>query len=255
MRTVKEVSRLTGVTVRALHHYDEIGLLRPSERSASGYRLYAHADLVRLQEIIAWQQLGFSLRELRALLDDPAYDRRAALHRQRELAELQRRRYAAMVRSLDAALAASLAGRAQEEETMFDGFDAEQYAEEAERVWGETAAYRESRRRLAGYGKRELDQLSAEAAAIEEAFAACLAEGGDPAGEAALALAELHRQHISRWFYDCTPEIQRGLGELFVADGRFRAHWERRRAGLAEFVSAAFLANGAAPGAPGRGSA
>jgi MerR family transcriptional regulator, thiopeptide resistance regulator len=100
MRTVGEVSELAGVTVRTLHHYDEIGLLRPSGRSEAGYRLYGHADLERLQEIVVWRQLGFSLTEVQDLLDDPGYDRGAALRRQRELVELQVERLGATARAL-----------------------------------------------------------------------------------------------------------------------------------------------------------
>ena len=85
MKTVGEVSELTGVTVRALHHYDELGLLSPSERSGAGYRLYSYEDLARLQEILIWRQLGFSLAEIASLLDDPRHDRLGALERQREL--------------------------------------------------------------------------------------------------------------------------------------------------------------------------
>jgi MerR family transcriptional regulator, thiopeptide resistance regulator len=87
MRTVGEVSEMTGVTVRTLHHYDEIGLLAPSGRSEAGYRLYAYADLARLQEILIWRALGFPLGEIQSMLDDPAYDRIGALRRQRELVE------------------------------------------------------------------------------------------------------------------------------------------------------------------------
>ena len=85
MKTVGEVAELAGVTVRTLHHYDELGLLSPSERSGAGYRLYSHDDLERLQEILIWRQLGFSLVEIVSLLDDPGHDRLAALERQREL--------------------------------------------------------------------------------------------------------------------------------------------------------------------------
>jgi DNA-binding transcriptional MerR regulator len=89
MRTVGELSRLAGVTIRTLHHYDRIGLLCPSGRSEAGYRLYAYEDLTRLQEIVVWRQLGFSLQEIQQLLDEPGHDRAEALRRQRELVELQ----------------------------------------------------------------------------------------------------------------------------------------------------------------------
>jgi DNA-binding transcriptional MerR regulator len=245
MRTVSEVAALAGVTVRALHHYDEIGLLRPSGRSESGYRLYAHEDLLRLQEIVAWQQLGFTLREVQALLDERGYDRADALRRQRALAAEEMARYAGIVEALDAAIAAQRTGRRLEEETMFEGFDAAAHAEEAERRWGNSGAYRESRRRAARYSDEEWEKIGAEATAIEAALANCLEAGAAPTDAGTLALAERHREHISRWFYDCAPEIHRGLAELYLSDPRFRAHWDAQRPGLAEFVHAAFLANSA----------
>jgi DNA-binding transcriptional MerR regulator len=121
MRTVREVAELAGVTVRALHHYDEIGLLKPSGRSEGGYRLYSHGDLLRLQEIVAWRQLGFSLREVQELVDEPDHDRAAALRRQRTLARDQLARVAALIDALDVALAAHDNRQLLREETMFEG--------------------------------------------------------------------------------------------------------------------------------------
>ena len=114
---------MTGVTVRTLHHYDEIGLLAPSGRSEAGYRLYAYADLARLQEILVWRALGFSLGEIQALLDDPAYDRIGALRRQRELVQREAERLGGLRNALDSAIEAEEKGTTMQENTMFDGFD------------------------------------------------------------------------------------------------------------------------------------
>src|ERR1700722_6432203 len=140
MRTVGEVAELAGVTVRLLHHYDEIGVLSPSGRSDSGYRLYSHEDLQRLQEVLVWRQLGFPLAEIKALLDDQAYDRGRALARQRELVAGELGRLHAVARALDEALAAHQNGTNVNETTMFDGFDHSQYEEEVQERWGETEA-------------------------------------------------------------------------------------------------------------------
>ncbi len=141
MRTVGELSRVAGVTVRTLHHYDEIGLLSPSGRSEAGYRLYDYEDLTRLQEILVWRQLGFSLQEIRPLLDDPAHDRAAALRQQRELVELELERLGATARALDAALDAEEKGTEMEVGDMFKDFDRSEYEEEARERWGHTDAY------------------------------------------------------------------------------------------------------------------
>src|SRR3954454_24551838 len=116
--TVSQVARMAGVSVRALHHYDEIGLLKPSGRSESGYRLYSHRDLLRLHEIVAWRQLGFTLREVQELVDEPDHDRAAALRRQRTLARDQLARAAALVDALDVAVAAQDNRQLLKEETM-----------------------------------------------------------------------------------------------------------------------------------------
>jgi DNA-binding transcriptional MerR regulator len=121
MRTVREVAELAGVTVRALHHYDEIGLLKPSGRNESGYRLYSHGDLLRLREIVAWRQLGFSLREVQELVDEPEHDRAAALRRQLTLARDQLARVAALVDALAVAVAAHDNREPLQEQTMFEG--------------------------------------------------------------------------------------------------------------------------------------
>ncbi len=136
MRTVSEVSELAGVTVRTLHHYDEIGLLRSSGRSDAGYRLYGHEDLERLQEILVWRQLGFSLHEIRELVGDPDHDRVAALRRQRALVERELERLGATAVALDEALAAAERGIQQQETTMFNDFDPAQYEDEAQRSLG-----------------------------------------------------------------------------------------------------------------------
>ena len=241
MKTVKEVSELSGVTVRTLHHYDEIGLLRPSERTEAGYRLYSRAELDRLQEILGWRELGFPLAEIRALVDRPEYDRAQALRRQRALVAEQAERLSALQVALDAALAAELSGKEQDVTEMFDGFDPTEYEDEARDRWGGTPEFEESMRRTRGYGADEWRSIRAEADAISREFAALMAAGNDPAGPEARELAERHRDHISRWFYECSPEVHRGLGELYVADSRFTKNWDKHAPGLARYVRDAIL--------------
>jgi DNA-binding transcriptional MerR regulator len=246
MRTVGEVSELAGVTVRTLHHYDEVGVLAPSGRSDAGYRLYSFEDLERLQEILVWRQLGFSLVEIKALLDDPGYDRVTALRRQRSMVDGELERLSAVARALDTALAAIEDGTKIEERTMFEGFDHEQYETEARERWGSTEAYRESARRTAGYGEDEWREVRSEAGAITAAFADALAAGEPADGSVARAVAERHREHIARWFYECSPELHRGLGEMYVSDPRFTETYERVSPGLARYVRDAIVANAGA---------
>jgi MerR family transcriptional regulator, thiopeptide resistance regulator len=235
MRTVKEVAELSGTTVRTLHHYDEIGLLRPSERSEAGYRLYSRADLARLQEILGWRELGFSLAEIAGLMDDPHYDRAEALRRQRAMVDEQAERLGALRAALDAAIAAEESGKEQEVTTMFEGFHNE-YEDEARERWGGTPEFEESMRRTRSYGEAEWRSIQEEGDAITAEFAALMESGADPAGEDANALALRHRDYISRWFYDCTPQIHHGLATLYVSEPRFTKKWDDHRAGLARYV-------------------
>lgn len=242
MRTVGEVAELAGVTVRLLHHYDEIGVLCPSGRSEARYRLYSYSDLERLQEILVWRQLGFPLAEIKSLLADSGHNRAEALRRQRVLVESELGRLGAVARALDEALAALDNGTKVEEASMFDGFDDSQYEDEVRERWGDTEAYRESRRRTAAYGETDWVTIRMEADEIDGAFIALLA-GGEPAtGGAACAVAERHRKHISRWFYECSPEFHGRLAEMYVADARFEANYERQAPGLAGYVHDAIVA-------------
>jgi MerR family transcriptional regulator, thiopeptide resistance regulator len=251
MRTVGEVSEMTGVSVRTLHHYHEFGLLAPSGRSEAGYRLYAYADLARLQEILVWRSLGFSLAEIQSILDDPAYDRIGALRRQRELVERQAERLGALRHALDTAIDAEQKGTTMPENAMFEGFDPTEYEDEVRERWGDTDAYRESTRRAASYGDAEWQAIRAEWDEIVGELAAAKAAGAPADGERAMAAAERHRQHISRWFYDCPPGMHRGLGRMSADDPRFAGNYDKVAPGLAAYVRDAFTANADAQGPTG----
>jgi DNA-binding transcriptional MerR regulator len=254
MRTVSEVASLTGVTVRTLHHYDELGLLCPSERSEAGYRLYSYDDLARLREILIWRALGFALGDIRSLLDDPAYVRLSALERQRELVQAEIGRLGALAAAVEKAIDAELSGTRLEEAKMFEGFDPSEHEDEARERWGHTEAYRESARRTQAYGEAEWDEIRREGAAIVDELAGLMRAGKPAIGDAARALAERHREYLSRWFYPCSLQMHRGLAEMYIADDRFARNYEREAEGLARYFHDAILANAAA-GADSAGSA
>ncbi|HEY6398409.1 MAG TPA: MerR family transcriptional regulator [Solirubrobacteraceae bacterium] len=247
MRTVGEVSEFAGVSVRTLHHYDEVGLLSPSGRSHAGYRLYSHADLERLQEILVWKHLGLALAQIRAVLDEGPHDRVSTLRHQRELVGREAERLGGVARALDRAIAAEERGIRLKEETMFEGFDHGEYAAEARARWRHTDSYRESARRAAAYGEEDWHAIRAEAQEIVGEFADLVRMGEIASGERAQAVAERHRQHISRWFYPCPPAMHRALGEMYVADPRFAANYDKVSDGLAAYVCDAIAANAAAP--------
>jgi len=240
------VADLSGVTIRTLHHYDEIGLLSPSGRSAADYRIYEDSDIERLQRILFYRELGFALEEIATIVDDPRTDALGHLRRQRGLLTERIRRLSAMVDAIDYEMEArTMDIRLTPEERLevFGKFRPEDYAEEAEQRWGETEAYKESRRRVSKYKKEDWQRLKAEEEGVRARLAAAFEAGLAPDSEEAMDAVEAHRQHISRWFYECTYEIHRGLTEVYVSDERFRSHYDTRTPGLADYIREAALAN------------
>jgi DNA-binding transcriptional MerR regulator len=241
---VKEVAEIAGVSVRTLHHYDAIGLLVPRGRSEAGYRLYDDEDLLRLQQILIGRELGLTLEAIGRSLDDPAFDRRQALLAQRSQLERRAEETAQMIRAVDRALAALEPGeRDMDMKQLFDGFDASKYEAEAERRWGHTEAFQESKRRTAGYGAEDWKRFGAEQAAIMSDAFALLSAGERPDSAAAMAVAERHRLAIDRWFYPCNAAMHRGLSDLYENDARFAANIDKFGAGLTTFLIAAIRAN------------
>jgi DNA-binding transcriptional MerR regulator len=249
--TVGKVAELSGVTIRTLHHYDEIGLLSPGGRSASGYRIYEDSDIERLQQILFYRELGFDLKGISAIIDDPRTDALGHLRRQRELLVERMERLGAMVDAIDYEMEArtmNIRLTPEERFEVFGEFRPEDHTEEAERRWGETDSYKESQRRVSKYGKEDWQRLKAEEEEIRASLAAAFEAGLAPDSEEAMAAAEDHRQHISRWFYDCSYEMHRGLTDMYVSDERFRSNYDTQTPGLAAFIKDAAHANASRPG-------
>jgi MerR family transcriptional regulator, thiopeptide resistance regulator len=244
--TVGQIASLAGVTVRTLHHYDQIGLLSPAERSGAGYRRYGDEDLRRLQRIMFYRELGFALEDITDLISDSRADPNEHLRRQHRLLTARLERTRRLVEAVETAMEAERMGISltpEERLEVFGHHDPAQYADEVEERWGDTDAYRETKRKTTAYSKQDWLTIKAEAEAITQAFLAAQASGATPDSPEAMGVAERHRQHIGRWFYDCPPEMHRGLGEMYVADERFAAHYDSLAPGLAVYVSDAFAAN------------
>jgi MerR family transcriptional regulator, thiopeptide resistance regulator len=244
--SVGKVAELAGVSVRTLHHYDEIGLLSPGSRTAVGYRRYSEDDLERLQQILFYRELGFALEEIATILDDPRTDAAAHLRRQHRLLTRRIERLQAMVAAVEHAMEAQQMGLSltpEERFEVFGDFNPDDYAEEVEQRWGDTEAYRQSQRRAASYTKEDWQRIKAADADLGQRMVAALQAGVAPGSTQAMDLAEEHRQNITRWYYDCTPQIHRGLAEMYISDPRFTATYERLAPGLAQWVHDAVLAN------------
>lgn len=219
MKTVHEVSAASGVSVRTLHHYDAVGLLRPTAHSAAGYRLYDDAALARLQTILLFRELRFPLKEIKAILESPHFDPSQALRQQIALLELEQKRLA---RLLALARQTLLTGVTTMDKQAFDRTEIEQYAAEARARWGDTDAWRQ-------YAARPQDpgaDSQAQQALLQllAGFGALHRQGLPPQSAKAQALVAQLQQHISAHFYTCTDEILAGLGQMYTADERFTAN-------------------------------
>ena len=242
---VKEVAKLSGLSIRALHHYDSIGLLTPSERSTAGYRAYDADDLLRLQQILIGRELGLSLEDIRRSLDDPNFDRREALLAQRAALAARAERAADMIRAIDAALTAT------EEKDMgnvdlkkiFDGFDPARYEDEVKQRWGNTDAYKISAQRTKGYTEADWRKFKDEQGAIYADASAALKSGVPSDDARAMDVAERHRLSIDRWFYPCSPTMHCGLADLWEADRRYADNIDKHCPGLTQYLAAAVRAN------------
>jgi DNA-binding transcriptional MerR regulator len=242
---VGQVAERYGITVRTLHHYDEIGLLVPSERTHAGYRLYTRADLLRLGAIVTYRRLGMALSEVQALLDGDA-DVVATLTRQKEAVLRNVDELHQLVGAIDRVLEAEMTNQpatdADLKEIFGDGFS-EDYQQEAQERWGDTDAWKQSSARTKGYTKADWEEIRAESEAVNAAFVAALQSGEPATSAAAMDAAEAARMQIHTRFYDCSPTFHRDLGDMYVADPRFTKTYEDQATGLAQYVRDAIHAN------------
>ncbi|MFJ7164843.1 MerR family transcriptional regulator [Streptomyces globosus] len=222
--SVGQVSGFAGVTVRTLHHYDKAGLLTPGERSPAGYRLYGDADLARLQQILFYRELGFSLEEIRTLLADPEADPLAYLRERHRALKEQVDRLNRLVEVAERAIEVQRTGVRLTPEERFDvfgdvAFDLS-YATDAHLKWGDSAGHREAMARAAAHTKEDWRAIMAEASQWRRSLLQAFEEGGGADSERAMDVAEEHRGHIGRWFTPCPPETHCRIADEYTEDPR-----------------------------------
>ena len=232
MKTVQQVSRLTGVSVRTLHHYDQISLLKPAKITDAGYRLYDEAALRRLQAILFFRELEFPLKQIGEILDRPGFDFSSALADQIRLLELRAEQLQKLI---------SHARQIQETGVIpmdFSAFDRSKqasYAAEAKKRWGSTDAYKEFEEKTAG-------QTQAQQNAAGDGLMTIFARMGtirttDPAASEAQALVKELQDYITAHYYTCTKQILRGLGMMYIAGDDMTANIDAAGgAGTAQFA-------------------
>lgn len=234
---INEVAKLTGVTVRTLHYYDEIGLLKPSNITESGYRLYNEDELSKLQQILFFKELEFSLNEIKDIITNPDFDRIKVLKNQKELLIKKRKRIDNLITLVDSTLKG-------ENNMSFKEFDMteieesmKEYAEEVQERWGNTQAYAQSRKRTSSYNKEQWAQIDAEVKGIFRTFADLSSQGLSPGSEQAQAAVKSWQNCISNHFYTCGDEMLASLGMMYTEDERFRKNLDEFGDGTAQFMS------------------
>ena len=231
---IKEFADFTGVSVRTLHYYDEIGLLRPAfvDRS-TGYRFYDENSLLRMQEILFYRELDFSLKSINGILSSPNYDKNKALKEQKHLLTLKKERLERLISAIESAV------KGENVMTAFDNSEFEKYKAEAREKWGNTDAYKQHEEKTRNYSKQKGNTLAAGMDHIMAEFALCMRNGTAPDFAEAQTLVEKLQNHITENYYLCTNEILAGLGQMYVADERFKNNIDQYAEGTAEFISEA----------------
>ena len=219
MRTVHEVSRLTGVSIRTLQYYDRIGLLSPTDRTDAGYRLYDDAALEKLQQILLFRELQFPLKDIRKIINSPDFDRSRALEQQIELLKLKKEHIENLIE-----LAQGIGSEGVNKLTRkgFEAFDTgkiEEYAKQAKAAWGNTDAYKEYEQKSKGRTREEDSEISRQIMDIFKEFGKI--READPGSPEAQALVKKLQDYITEKMYTCTDEILSGLGKMYGSGGDF----------------------------------
>ena len=231
---IKEFAELTEVSVRTLHYYDEIGLLKPDKvDKENGYRYYGEPAFEKMLEILFLRELGFSLKHIKEILSSPDYDKKEAFRKQKELLKQKKEKIEQMISVLEDAEKGELDMNKIEsnyEKTR------KQYEAEVKEKWGSTDAYKESQEKTSAYSENKWNDVTAGLDSVLAEFSKAKADG--KTAEEAVFLAEKLQQYITDNFYTCTKEILSGLGEMYVLDERFKENIDKHGEGTAEFVRA-----------------
>lgn len=236
MYTVKQVATLAGITVRTLHHYDALGLLKPSRTGDNGYRYYGEEALLLLQQILFYRELGMNLETIGNLMGRPGFTVVAALESHRKALARRIERLKRLLATVDKTLAQQKGETTMQQEEWFDGLSDQEkaYAEEAAQKW-DPAVVKESNRRYARLTPAEKQRMKTDGEAFNHAWAALI--GTDPAAPAARKMVEDWRKGIE-FFYPTTPEGLRGLAEMYNQDERFKANYDKVDPRLAAYILA-----------------
>lgn len=234
--TIKQLARSAGVTVRTLHYYDEIGLLKPSFIKENGYRYYEERDAVRLQQILFFRELDFALEDIVQIINAPGYQMLKALADQKRLLEMKRSRLDDLLETIQKTMIKLKEGESMSNEERFAAFandQLEQYKDEVKARWGETEAYKQWAERSKRWTKADLQRINEEGQAIILA----LAQGMEKGVAHAEVQAQVERyHHYLNQFFDCPYQMYRNFGKMYAEDARFAKNFNKVAPHLAEFM-------------------
>lgn len=234
---INDVAKFTGITIRTLHYYDEIGLLKPSRVTESGYRIYDKKDLEILQQILFFKELDFKLNDIKYIITRPDFDKKKSLKKHKELLIKRRERLDKLIKLADDAIKG-------EKDMSFKEFDTteienikKKYEKEVKERWGKTDAYKESNEKTESYSKGDWKMINTECESILKEFS----ENTDKAPESSEVqmLVKKWQDFICSNFYNCTKEILKSLSEMYVYDERFKKNINKNGKGIAEFMAKA----------------
>ena len=241
MYKIKEVSELAGISVRTLHYYDQIGLLAPAHIEENGYRLYDEDNLVRLHQILFFKEMDLPLGSIKNILDDPEFNQLDALINHKKVLIEKKKRLERIIQSIEQTAQAVKGGRGMSKKDMFEPFDMskieaqqKQYGKEVKEKYAGTDAYRQSQQRTSTYQADDWQAIERERQQIYQALANLMDR--DPADSEVQKMIHEWRMHITNHFYDCTPEMFKGLAEMYIADQRFKENIDQTKPGLAQYM-------------------
>lgn len=232
-----EVAQLTGVTVRTLQYYDRIGLLKPSEVAANGYRIYHPSDLATLQQILFFRELDFSLNEIKEIMQNPHYEKSDALRHQKELLIKKRDRLNGLIQLVDKALEGDKIMSFKEFDTTEIDEAKNNYASEVKERWGSTEAYQEYTKKTKDYNNDHWNTITEKGQQIFAQFASLRHLPAE--SEDVQALVQAWQDHITENYYSCSKEILSGLGMMYDNDERFKENIDKNGVGTAAFLAQA----------------
>lgn len=241
--TVNQLAKIAGVTTRTLHYYDQIGLLKPSTIQANGYRCYEEKELLKLQQILFFKELEFSLEDIITIVNATNFNPIEALKDQKKLLEFKKYRVQSLLSTLDKTIKKLEGGEIMTNDDLFASFSDEQmkqYQEEAKQRWGNTEAWKQSQERTKHWTKADYDRIKKDGEAWTKKMAAIKEQGFTPQSPEAQAMIDQHYNGL-RTFYEPNLEMYRGLGQMYVDDPRFTAYYDKHAKGLAIYMRDAMV--------------